>query len=592
MPTKGVVDQKRIMEGLLAKGIEGIAVSPVDAENQTPFLNEVAANSKLITQDADAPKSKRLVYIGTNNYKAGRALGKLVKEALPEGGEVIIFVGRLEQLNARQRRQGVIDELLEKPEQELSSVKFDAVDAKNLTAEGSKYTILDTRTDNFDKAKAKSNAEDAITKYENVKCMVGLFAYNPPACIDAIKEANKAGEIKVCGFDEQDALLQAIKDGNAHGTISQQPWEYGYESVKMLKNILDGKQPETSFHEVPFLVVTKDNIDEFWAKKRKWPNSASRIKWPKPAHRFWRSAGCVNSSGVRALHEVALELHQGEVLALIGENGAGKSTLMKILAGVQPADSGEYLIESEPVRFQNVRDAMAAGVALIHQELNLAANLDLAANIFLGREPNQFGFFQNRNIHDEAAKFLKRVGLDLPTDTLVGNLPIGKQQLVEIAKALSCNARVLIMDEPTSSLSQTETETLFEVVHDLRRQGISIIYISHRLGEVKELADRVTVFRDGENAGDLAKDEIYHDAMVRLMVGRDLLNSTTAKSIAPAKWFWMWNKSALRNIRIQKFHSKYTLAKLSESPVSSEPAARNCSKHCSASPPLLAARFE
>ena len=200
MPTKGVVDQKRIMEGLLAKGIEGIAVSPVDAENQTPFLNEVAENSKLITQDADAPKSKRLVYIGTNNYKAGRALGKLVKEALPEGGEVIIFVGRLEQLNARQRRQGVIDELLEKPEQELGAVKFDAVDAKNLTAEDSKYTILDTRTDNFDKAKAKSNAEDAITKYKNVKCMVGLFAYNPPACIDAIKEANKAGEIKAVSY--------------------------------------------------------------------------------------------------------------------------------------------------------------------------------------------------------------------------------------------------------------------------------------------------------------------------------------------------------------------------------------------------------
>ena len=208
---------------------------------------------------------------------------------------------------------------------------------------------------------------------------------------------------------------------------------------------------------------------------------------------------------------------------------------MKILAGVQPADSGEYLIESEPVRFQNVRDAMAAGVALIHQELNLAANLDLAANIFLGREPNQFGFFQNRNIHDEAAKFLKRVGLDLPTDTLVGNLPIGKQQLVEIAKALSCNARVLIMDEPTSSLSQTETETLFEVVHDLRRQGISIIYISHRLGEVKELADRVTVFRDGENAGDLAKDEINHDAMVRLMVGRDLSEFYDRQIHSPGK---------------------------------------------------------
>jgi ribose transport system substrate-binding protein len=268
MPTKGVVDQKRIMEGLLAKGVAGIAVSPVDAENQTPFLNEVAQNSKLITQDADAPRSNRIAYIGTNNYKAGRALGKLVKAALPEGGEVIIFVGRLEQLNARQRRQGVIDELLGKPEQELGSVKFDVVDAKNLAAEGSKYTILDTRTDNFDKAKAKSNAEDAITKYDNLKCMVGLFAYNPPACIDAIKEANKAGAIKVCGFDEQDALLQAIKDGNAQGTISQQPWEYGYESVKMLKNILDGTMPEKKFLEVPFLVVTKDNVDEFWKKKK------------------------------------------------------------------------------------------------------------------------------------------------------------------------------------------------------------------------------------------------------------------------------------------------------------------------------------
>ena len=268
MPTKGVVDQKRIMEGLLAKGIDGIAVSPVDAENQTTFLNEVAENSKLITQDADAPASKRIAYIGTNNYKAGRALGKLVKDALPDGGEVIIFVGRLEQLNARQRRQGVIDELLDKPIQELGSVKFDAVDAKNLTVEGSKYTILDTRTDNFDKAKAKSNAEDAITKYENLKCMVGLFAYNPPACIDAIKEADKADAIKVCGFDEQDALLQAIKDGNAQGTISQQPWEYGYESVKMLKNILDGSMPEKKFFEVPFLVVTKDNVDEFWQKKK------------------------------------------------------------------------------------------------------------------------------------------------------------------------------------------------------------------------------------------------------------------------------------------------------------------------------------
>lgn len=226
--------------------------------------------------------------------------------------------------------------------------------------------------------------------------------------------------------------------------------------------------------------------------------------------------------GVLALNGVSLSLKKGEVLSLIGENGAGKSTLMKILAGVQPADSGEYLIDGKPADFLNVRDAMNRGIALIHQELNLASNLDLASNIFLGREPNQKGFINETDLREQAAKYLKRVGLELSTETITGTLPIGKQQLVEIAKALSCDARVLIMDEPTSSLSQKETETLFEVVKDLRDQGISVIYISHRLGEVIELSDRVTVFRDGENAGDLEKDDINHENMVRLMVGRDL----------------------------------------------------------------------
>tara|TARA_B110000305_G_scaffold9625_1_gene9385 strand:- start:2926 stop:4032 length:1107 start_codon:yes stop_codon:yes gene_type:complete len=268
MPPKGVVDQKRMMESLIARGVDGIAVSPIDAENQTPFLNEMAENTILITNDADAPKSNRLVYIGANNYKAGRALGKLVMQAVPEGGEIMLFVGRLEQLNARERRQGVIDELLGKTEQNLSDLKFDAVDAKNIKTEGSKYIILDTRTDNFDKAKAKSNAEDAITKYDNLKCMVGLFAYNSPSCIDAIKEAGKLASIKICGFDEQDALLQAIQDGNAYGTISQLPWEYGYESIKMLKDIYEGNMPASKFVEKSFASITQENVAEFWAKKK------------------------------------------------------------------------------------------------------------------------------------------------------------------------------------------------------------------------------------------------------------------------------------------------------------------------------------
>ncbi len=226
--------------------------------------------------------------------------------------------------------------------------------------------------------------------------------------------------------------------------------------------------------------------------------------------------------GVRALRGVSFTLQRGEVLAVIGENGAGKSTLMKILAGVQSPDGGEILVDGQPVRIASVRAAQALGIALIHQELNLADNLDIAANIFLGREPRRCGFIDRTRIAAEARTHLQRVGLDLPPETIVGTLPIGRQQLVEIAKALSSQARVLIMDEPSSSLSQHETETLFRVVRDLRAQGISVIYISHRLGEVQALADRVVVMRDGEKAGELARGEIEHATMVRLMVGRDL----------------------------------------------------------------------
>lgn len=226
--------------------------------------------------------------------------------------------------------------------------------------------------------------------------------------------------------------------------------------------------------------------------------------------------------GVLALRGVDLTLGRGEVLAVLGENGAGKSTLMKILAGVQAADEGTFVLEGETVRIDSVRAAMAVGIALIHQELNLAENLEIASNIFLGRELRRFGLLDDEAMREEAAKYLAMVGLEVDAATEVGMLPIGKQQLVEIAKALSVDARVLIMDEPTSSLSQTEAEQLFIVIKDLVSRGVSIIYISHRLSEIFQIADRVMVLRDGENAGELTGAEINHQAMVQLMVGRDL----------------------------------------------------------------------
>ena len=226
--------------------------------------------------------------------------------------------------------------------------------------------------------------------------------------------------------------------------------------------------------------------------------------------------------GVKALKGVDLHLKAGEVLAVIGENGAGKSTLMKILAGVQDYDEGEVLVDGLTVRFKGVEDAFEKGIALIHQELNLADNLDVAANIFLGREPRKAGLLDKARMRRESSSFLDRVGLKVSPDQIVSDLTIGHQQMIEIAKALSVDARVLIMDEPTSSLSQHETEQLFKVIKDLASKNVAIVYISHRLSEVRELADRVTVLRDGDNAGELFRQETTHDNMVRLMVGRDI----------------------------------------------------------------------
>jgi ribose transport system ATP-binding protein len=229
--------------------------------------------------------------------------------------------------------------------------------------------------------------------------------------------------------------------------------------------------------------------------------------------------------GVHALRGVGLSVDAGEVVALLGENGAGKSTLMKVLGGVHRPDSGEVLIDGEPVDIQSVSDAARYGVAFIHQELNVLDNLDVAANVFLGREPVRGGplrLVDTKRMREETRRHLARLGLEIEPDTPLARLSIAQQQMVEIAKALSQDARILIMDEPTSSLTLSETARLLGVVKELRAQGVGVIYISHRLGEVKEIADRALVLRDGANAGELARGEIDHDRMVRMMVGRDI----------------------------------------------------------------------
>ncbi|SCM76823.1 putative ribose/galactose/methyl galactoside import ATP-binding protein 1 [uncultured Pleomorphomonas sp.] len=226
--------------------------------------------------------------------------------------------------------------------------------------------------------------------------------------------------------------------------------------------------------------------------------------------------------GVLALNNVHLDLRRGEVHALCGENGAGKSTLMKVITGLYQADEGEVVYKGARCAFETIQDAQAAGITIIHQELNLVPHLSVAENIFLGREPRKGLFVDRKKMEAEAQVYLDRLKVNIKASDLVLSLTVARQQMVEIAKALSLNAEVLIMDEPTSSLTESEIDRLFEIIRELKADGVGIIYISHRLDELKRIVDRVTVMRDGCYVSTRVLADITIDDIVAAMVGRSL----------------------------------------------------------------------
>jgi ribose transport system substrate-binding protein len=239
-------EQQRVVEDLLAKGVEGIAISPVDPVNQLPMLNRAAGQAMVITQDSDAPNSSRACYIGTDNVAAGRQAGTLVKEALPQGGKIMVFVGVLDAANAQQRYQGLKEALT-----------------------GSNIQILDVRTDNTDRVRAKSNAADTLVNHPDIAGMVGLWSYNGPAIVSAVREAGKTGKVKIVAFDEEDETLSGIKDGSIYATVVQQPFEFGYRSMELMGKYLDGDKaviPATKQIFVPTLAIKKEEVEEFTKK--------------------------------------------------------------------------------------------------------------------------------------------------------------------------------------------------------------------------------------------------------------------------------------------------------------------------------------
>ena len=241
-PPEGA-EQQRIVDDLLIKGVDGIAISPVDPQNQTQMLNTAAKQALVFTQDSDAPQADRTCYIGTDNIAAGRQAGQLIREAIPEGGSIMLFVGKLDAQNAKERIQGIRE-----------------------TLAGSSIKVIDVRTDDGDAVRAKANAADTLVRYPDIKGLVGLWSYNGPAILNAVREARKEGQVRIVTFDEADETLAGIKEGAIHATVVQQPFEFGYQSVMRMAQAVRGDRsfiPESKQIIVPTLVVNRANVEDF-----------------------------------------------------------------------------------------------------------------------------------------------------------------------------------------------------------------------------------------------------------------------------------------------------------------------------------------
>ena len=242
-PPPEATEQQRIVDDLLTRGVDGIAISPVDPQNQTLMINAAAKRALVFTQDSDAPQTDRACYIGTDNVAAGRQAGQLIREAIPEGGSIMLFVGKIDAQNAKERTQGIRE-----------------------TLAGSNIRIIDVRTDDGDGVRAKANVADTLVRYPDIKGLVGLWSYNGPAILNAVREAGKVGTVRIVAFDEADETLAGVTDGAIHATVVQQPYEFGYQAITRMAQAVRGDRsfiPESKQIIVPTLVVNRSNVEEF-----------------------------------------------------------------------------------------------------------------------------------------------------------------------------------------------------------------------------------------------------------------------------------------------------------------------------------------
>ena len=552
------------VENAVARRVSGIALAPLDeVALVAPVASAQRSGVPVVIFDSGLKGGEIVSFVATDNDKGGELAGEHLAKVLGGKGKVILMRYAEGHDSTRRREDGFLRGLAPHAGiQILSSNQHVGADVEG----------------------AYKRAEALLTQYkasDGTLGVDGVFAPNESSAFAVMRVLQDNGwdkKVKFIGFDASEGLLAGLRGGAIEALIVQDPVRMGYLSVVTMVKHLRGEKVESRI-DTGVHLVTRDILDRPDIKQLVQPDLS---KMTRSSARGLEMRGIEKRfDATVALAGVDLAVAPGEVCGLIGENGAGKSTLMAILSGAIEPDAGEMRFDGRPYAPHGPMAARRAGVAMIYQELSLAPDLSVADNILLGMEPARFGVIQRASMNRIAADALAELGRpDIAPDRLAGDLSVADQQLVEIARAIAVGCRVLVLDEPTSTLGRRDVERLFALIARLKANGHSIVYISHFIEEVREVCDRIVVLRDGRVAGG-GPSTMAVGEIVRLMVGREVtdLFPRTARQAGEA---------VLQVERSQPGSTPLShciAARFSASPAWSAPAAPNCCARSSHSIP-------
>ncbi len=499
--------QYQIIENLIQQRVDAILLAPSGSKELVPAIRKandagipvLLIDTRIDEAAAQSMGAEVLTYIGSDNFEGGAVAGRYLAEALGGSGNVAIIEGISGHETADQRRLGFLDGIAAHPG----------------------VRVVASQTANWERALAYNVAENLLQAHPELDAVFAANDEMALGALEAIAAAGRLDSISVIGFDAIPDALENIRSGRMLGSVAQFSGEMGRLGV---------------LHAAAF--VREGQTPAFGGAHQGRSHRSHESPGIRKRHRpiRCRSGDTVTGTaplllmrgihkrfpGVQALQNVDLDVDAGEVHVLLGENGAGKSTLMKVLCGQYVPDAGSITFAGQLISPESPLEAENQGLIMIHQELNLIPGLTVAENIFLGHEPTRGGLIRDQVMRDVSSELLQRVQCRVDPDTPVSALSVAEQQLVEIARALREEARLLVMDEPTAALADSEIENLFEVIRDLCRNGVPVIYISHRMREIFSIGSRVTVMRDGRTVGTRAVADTDVGELIRLMVGRTI----------------------------------------------------------------------